>query len=59
MLDYRERAAECIAKARRTADFNSKVLLLHLAQAWLELAEESNAPQWKGPPLATNWLGTY
>jgi hypothetical protein len=38
--DYRQQAAECIDQSQRSSDLLSKALLLQLAQAWIELAEQ-------------------
>jgi hypothetical protein len=38
---YRKQAADCLARARATADPKIKLALLDLAQVWVVLAEEA------------------
>ena len=39
---YRLRAAECMELAQRLLDATAKLTLLHMAQAWMELAEQAD-----------------
>ena len=42
--NYRVHAAECLSQSQHTKNTGSKVLLLRLAQAWIELAETRRLP---------------
>ena len=42
--DFRAEAAACLCQSHRAKDIQSKVLLLRLAQNWIELAERLRAP---------------
>jgi hypothetical protein len=48
--EYRRLAQECLATAREIANEEKRTSLIHMAQVWLRLAEEQDAP----PPTATN-----
>ena len=39
--DYRTQAANCFVQSQRSKNINSRVLLLRLAQAWIELADQT------------------
>jgi hypothetical protein len=41
--DYRRLAAECIALAEKATDPSDRVHLLHMAQAWRNLADKQEA----------------
>ena len=38
---YRKQAADCLARARATADPKIKLALIDMAQVWVMLAEEA------------------
>ena len=38
--EHRRRAAECFVLAKETTDQATKVLLLEMAQTWVQLAEQ-------------------
>jgi hypothetical protein len=38
---YRLHAAQCVDLSHRSSDCNSKVVLLHMAQSWVILAEQA------------------
>jgi hypothetical protein len=38
--DYRQQAADCFNQSQWVSDLQSKFLLLQLAQAWVDLAEQ-------------------
>jgi hypothetical protein len=38
---YRKQAADCVARARATADPKIKLALIDMAQVWVMLAEEA------------------
>jgi hypothetical protein len=49
--NYRSRAIECIEAADAMASPESKVVLLELAQRWLNLASQVDARGWRGNTL--------
>jgi hypothetical protein len=52
--DYQQRAAGCLRLARGTANPTNKALLLEMAQTWVKLAEQAQAPvQARWPAFAS------
>ena len=42
--EYRRRAQQCLQMMRTFGDRDARVVLSHMAQAWLRLAEQADAP---------------
>jgi hypothetical protein len=42
--EYRRLAQECLVTAREIANEEKRAALIHMAQVWLRLAEEQDAP---------------
>jgi hypothetical protein len=43
--DYRHKAEQCLRLAQAIQDAKNKAILLDIAQAWLELAEQAKAKE--------------
>ena len=51
---YRERAIECLLRSLDAEDISSRILLLRLSQAWLELAEQGLSSPISGSEAGPN-----